>query len=331
MPVVLAHVGSGTYEPLQVAPLLAAAIAYVVRARTLERRGAPVPRWRQLSFAAGITVILVAIVSPAAHIGEELVLAHMVQHLLLADLGALLFVLGLTGPLLQPLLARRWLGWLRLLANPLVALPAWVVILLGLHVPVIYEATLASEPAHALWHLLFVGAGLMMWMALLGPLPKPAWFGNGAQLVYVGGVRLAGAVLGNVLMWSGTVLYADYAAGEAYWGISPLADQGAAGVVMMLESTLVTIGTLAWIFLRWAQQDTERQRLLDLAAERGIALSAPRATRAVAAGQGARLEERLRGAPGDAGPGPNGSDPAPPNGDSRARAGGSRPEASREP
>jgi hypothetical protein len=27
-------------------------------------------------------------------------------------------VLGLTGPLLQPLLASRWLGWLRHLAHP---------------------------------------------------------------------------------------------------------------------------------------------------------------------------------------------------------------------
>ena len=50
---------------------------------------------------------------------------------------------------------------------------------------------------------------------------------------------------------------------------------------------------LAWTLLRWAARDTEKQRLLDLAAERGVPLAPERAERAVAAGHGARLEERL--------------------------------------
>jgi hypothetical protein len=51
---------------------------------------------------------------------------------------------------------------------------------------------------------------------------------------------------------------------------------------------------LAWIFFRWARQDSERQRLVDLARERGVELDEARAGRAVAAGQGGRLERRLR-------------------------------------
>jgi hypothetical protein len=41
-----------------------------------------------------------------------------------------------------------------------------------------------------------------MWMPLVGPLPQPAWFGIPAKLGYLIGVRFAGAVLGNVFMWS---------------------------------------------------------------------------------------------------------------------------------
>jgi putative membrane protein len=145
-----------------------------------------------------------------------------------------------------------------------------------------------------LQHACFVGAGIAMWMALLGPLPKPAWFGNGARLLYIVGVRFGGAVLGNVLAWSGTALYPDYAPGEASWDISALADQGAAGMVMMIESGFVTLGLFAWVFLRWARETEERQRLLDLAEARGVPLDEARAGRAVAAGQGSRLEERLR-------------------------------------
>jgi putative membrane protein len=290
----LAHVGSGTVEPLQLLPLLAIAVAYALRARTLGLEGRPVPGWRQASFAGGVALIVAALVSPAAHLGEELVVAHMAQHLILGDLAALLIVLGLTGPLLQPLLAISWLGWLRGLAHPLVALPLWAASLYLWHVAALYQGALSSEPVHALQHACFLGAGVLMWMALLGPLPKPAWFGNAARLLYVVAVRLIGAVLGNVLAWSGSNLYPDYGAGQAEWDITPLADQGAAGMVMMIESGFVTLGLFAWIFFRWARETEERQRLLDLAEERGVALDERRAERAVAAGQGARLEERLR-------------------------------------
>jgi putative membrane protein len=290
----LAHVGSGTFEPLQLLPLAVVVGAYVVRARTLARRGSAVPLWRQLCFAGGIALILAALVSPGAHLGEELVVAHMAQHLAMADLGALLFVLGLTGPMLQPLLANRWLGWLRVLGNPLVAFPLWALSLYVWHLPALYEGALTSEPLHALEHACFVGFGIAMWMALLGPLPKPEWFGNGARLTYIVGVRLTGAVLGNVFMWSGSVLYPDYAPGEAHWDISPLSDQGAAGVVMMVESGLVTLGLLTWVLLRWARETEERQELIELAEREGVALDPARAKRAVAAGEGERLRERIR-------------------------------------
>ena len=292
---VLAHVGSGTYEPLQLVPLAIAGVAYALRARTLARGGKPVSTWRQASFALGLALILVALVSPVAHMGEELLVAHMAQHLVLGDLAALLIVLGLTGPLLAPLLSARVLGWLRGLANPLVALPLWIANLILWHLPALYQGALSSEPLHALEHASFFGAGVLMWMALLGPLPRPAWFGNPARLAYVIAVRFGGAALGNAFMWSGTVFYPDYAPGEASWDIAPLADQGAAGVVMTIEQGLVTLGLFTWLFFRWANESEERQRLLDLAHERGVPLEEARAARAVAAGQGPRLEERLRG------------------------------------
>jgi putative membrane protein len=288
----IAHV-QGAFEPLQLIPVAVVAALYAVRARTLARRGRPVPAWRQISFGAAMLLILVALVSPLAALDDELVWVHMTQHLVLGDLAALLIVLGLTGPLLQPVLATRGLAWLRLLSQPAVALPLWLADLYLWHVPALYQAALSSQAVHVLEHACFVGFGIAMWMALLGPLPKPDWFGNGARLIYVIVVRFGGAVLANVLLWAGSPLYPDYAAGEAAHGISPLADQGAAGVVMMIEQGLVTLGLFAWLFFRAAQQSDERQALLDLAAARGVPLDEARAARAVAAGEGERLRERI--------------------------------------
>jgi len=292
--VLVAHAGGPAFEPLQVAALTLAATAYTFRSMNLAREGRRVPTWRIVCFASGLALIAIAFLSPIDHIAGELFFVHMIQHLLMGDLGALLIVLGLTGPLLQPLLQNRWLGWLRHLAHPLVALPLWAVDLYAWHLPVLQQAALAHDSIHAVQHACFIGFGVLMWMPLLGPLPQPKWFGIPAKIGYLIGVRFTGIVLGNVFMWSNSVFYPDYSGGEASWHISAVTDQSIAGVIMMVEGGFVTLGVLSWLFLKWAQQDTERQRLLDLADSRGVPLSDARAARAAAAGQGARLEERIK-------------------------------------
>jgi putative membrane protein len=288
----IAHV-AGIFAPLELVPLLLVAALYAKRASTLAGKGRPVPVWRQICFAGGLLMIVVALVSPIAHIAEELVIAHMVEHLLLGDLATLLLVLGLTGPLLAPLLAISVFDRLRILTHPLVAFPLWAINFYVWHIPSLYEAAYGTAAAHVLEHSLFIFLGCLMWMPVFGPLPTPQWFTAAWKVGYVVAVRFAGAILGNVLMWSGTVLYSIYAPGERYWGISPLADQSTAGVVMMVEGTFLGLGLLAWVFFEASREGIEKQRLLDLAHDRGVELDADRAQRAVAAGHGDRLEKQL--------------------------------------
>ncbi len=287
-----AHV-AGVFAPLELLPLLLAAGLYAKRSATLAAKGRPVPIWRQLCFAAGLLTIVVALISPVGHIAEELVIAHMVEHLLLGDVATLLLVLGLTGPLLQPILAIPVFDRLRVLAHPLVALPLWALNFYLWHIPALYDAAYGGAPMHALEHMSFIFFGCLMWMPVFGPLPTPQWFTAAWKVGYVIAVRFAGAILGNVLMWSGTVLYTVYAPGERYWGITPVADQSTAGVIMMVEGTFLGLGLLAWVFFEASREGIEKQRLLDLAHERGVELDAARAQRAVAAGHGERLEKQL--------------------------------------
>ena len=299
----LAHV-AGSFVPLEVFPLTAAGLLYWHRATVLSWDGRPVPAWRQACFGAGLATVAIALFSPIGHISEELVIAHMGEHLLIADIASLLLVLGLTRSLLQPLLAIRLFNRLQVLAHPGVALPLWALNLFLWHVPALYQDAYGAAPLHALEHAGFLFFGCLMWMPAFGPLPKPEWFTAAWKVGYVIAVRFTGAILGNVLMWSGTVLYPIYAPGERYWGISALADQSTAGVLMMIEGTFLALGVLAWVFFEVAREGTEKQHLLDLARERGVELDERRAQRAVAAGHGALLEERLTAAgdgPGRAG------------------------------
>ncbi len=290
--VLLAHV-SGAFAPVEVFPITIGAVAYWARARTLSWDGRPVPLWRQACFGSGLALIAIALFSPIGHIAEELVLAHMAEHLLIGDIATLLLVLGLTRSLLQPILSIRLFNRLQVLAHPAVALPLWALNFYLWHIPALYDAAYGTAPVHALEHSCFLFFGCLMWMPVFGPLPKPEWFNAAWKVGYVVAVRFAGAILGNVLMWSGTVLYPIYAPGERYWGISAIADQSTAGVLMMIEGTFLALGTLAWVFFEVAREGSERQRLLELAAERGFDLDERRAQRAVAAGHGHLLEQRI--------------------------------------
>jgi cytochrome c oxidase assembly factor CtaG len=281
-------------EALGAAGLAVAGVAYAIRAARLAAAGRPLPTWRLLCFAAGIGVLGIAIASPLEGLADELIVGHMVQHLLIIDIAALLIVLGLTGPMLQPLLAIRRLRWLQALAHPVVSFVLWAGILYFWHIPALYQAATFDSPLlHSIEHASFFLAGLGIWLSLIGPLPKPAWFGNGAKVIYVIAVRLVGTVLANVMMWSGSLLYPEYEPFQVARGVEPLSDQGWAGIVMMFESTAITLATLTWLFLLWARQDIERQELIDYATDQGVELDPARAGRAVAAGQGERLRERI--------------------------------------
>jgi len=279
--------------PLQIAPAIAFGVMYFVRARTLAAGGRPVPRWRQACWYGGVALVVVTLCSPLGGLADELFYAHMAEHLLIADVGALLVVLGLTGPLLAPLLRSPVLGWMRVLAHPVVAYVLWAADLLFWHLVGPHEAAVQNDVVHALQHMLFVGLGINMWMALLGPLPKPAWFGNAAKLGYIIVVRLTSTVLANVFVWSQSAFFSVYADGERAHGISPQSDQVVAGSIMMVEGSILTICLFGWLFVRSLSEAQERQELIELAAAGGVTLDERRATRAVAAGRGAELRARI--------------------------------------
>jgi len=277
---------------LQLGPLAVIGALYARRVPTLAAAGHAPAAWRRASFYGGLAMILAALTGLDT-LSQELLYAHMVEHLLLGDVAALLIVLGVTGPVLAPILRIGLFDRLRVLAHPALAFPLWAIDLYVWHLPVFYEAALRHAGVHALEHAMFLAFGVNMWMCLLGPLPAPSWFTNLGRLLYVVAVRLAGAILGNVFLWSGTVFYSFYEHADRAHGIAPVADQNIAGAIMMVEESLLTLGLFCWLFLRAARESEQRQELLEYARAHGLELSEARAARAVAAGRAAELRERL--------------------------------------
>jgi cytochrome c oxidase assembly factor CtaG len=260
-------VTSWSVEPASLVVAVAAAIAYLRRSRTLAARGQRVAGWRQALFASGIVLLLLAVASPIDAVGEnDLFFLHMTQHLLLGDVVPMCLLAGLSGPLLQPLLARLPVARLRVLAVPYVALPVWALNLGLWFLPPFFDAAERHPAIHALFHVCLLTAGTIMWMPVFETLPAPEWFGTGAKLAYIVGVRMVGTVLANVLVWASSPFYEPYRSGGSHYGIGPLADQQLAGGLMLIYDSVLTLVAIAWLFLRMAQEGEVRQQLI----ERGL-------------------------------------------------------------
>jgi putative membrane protein len=211
---------------------------------------------RAALFALAIVVMLAGLVSPIDTIGEHhLLWVHMLQHVLIGDLGVALAIAAVRGPLLVFMLPARVLGpvardrdvraVLSFLLRPQVAFGLWVANLAVWHIPTLYTDALLHPYLHDLEHACWVVAGLLVWTLLIDP-------GNHKRLSAGGRIALAAAMfavgqaLTDVLVFSFHPLYPIY---RGAYGISAHMDQQLAGVVMMAEQ-LVVLGTFAFLLLR---------------------------------------------------------------------------------
>ncbi|MFL5899197.1 MAG: cytochrome c oxidase assembly protein [Solirubrobacterales bacterium] len=237
--------------------------------------------WRRAIFLlAGWAVVGVALSPPLDAAANQSLPLHMVQHMLLLAVAPPLLVLGepvrVAFDLLPVAGARHLATWLRrpplaTLLNPVVALSLFLLIVLGTHLPAVFDAALESDPLHALEHLGYLLAGLLLWSAAIGadPAAKPL------SLIGVTGLLTAAMVpmlaVGVALDTASVVVYSPYAAasGSAAASGAPVAfgEQNAAATAMW-AGDLPFI--LALVLAGWAalKREERRQRLHEAAAER---------------------------------------------------------------
>jgi putative membrane protein len=244
----------------------AVAVAFFLQGwRRLHRRRPEAAPWTRIPlFLAGVAIVLVGLVSPLDAIAEEyLQSAHMLQHVLVADLGVALALLAVRGPLsmfflprdlLAPLARSRSLRTgLAFLLRPAVAVSLWLGALLAWHVPTLYEAALTHPLVHRLEHLSFVIVGALVWTLLIDPTGHGRLSLNGRIALAVG-LFWAGQVLAYVFVFGFEPYYDVYVdQPERLLGLSPLTDQRLAGVVMMAEQTL-TLGLAILLLVRSARR-----------------------------------------------------------------------------
>jgi putative membrane protein len=237
------HAGLGltswTWEPTVLAGMLALAAAYVwlIRSRGRQASWSPLAR---VYFAGGLLAMFLALTSPIDTGGDRYLFSlHMVQHLLLAMVVPPLLLLGLP---------ESWRALQHLRVSPLAANVIFNIVLAVWHVPLLYEATLRSEPAHILEHLSFLAAGVLFWWPLLAPAGRPNSMSVMGKIAYLGFAGVPPTILGLAFILSPNVIYPFYATAPRVTPLSPLDDQLVAGLVMFGLGNLIYFAAISIIF-----------------------------------------------------------------------------------
>ncbi len=230
-----------SFEPLFLALTVVAAGHYWWEARI----DTP-PRWRVVAFAAGSFLIAASLNSPLETIASKyLLLMHLLQNALIADVAPLLVVLGLT-PQMRDKLARRGLGRIR----SRWILPLWLGAWYLTHLAPFYDWALRTGWGLNLEHGILRAAGLLFWWPIVsGRLSPPAGLG------YLAVAFIGSSFLGLAYIFSSSPFYSFYEHAPRLWGMSPARDQNLGGIFMNGEQTLVFLLAIGWFVVRLLDEE----------------------------------------------------------------------------
>jgi cytochrome c oxidase assembly factor CtaG len=255
---------SWSFAPGVVVALTVYLGVYVARWRQARTPDEPHPPsvGRLALFAGGVLTLVVALCSPIDKLAEQLLVMHMVQHVLLLDVAPILLILGLTKVLLRP--ATRRIHTLERRAGPL-AHPATAAILyVGAmwcwHVPALYDAAARHTGVHVLEHLTFTTVGLLYWWHLLSPIRSRFRLGGMGPIAYMVSTKAGVGLLGIVLTFAPAAFYPYYEHQPHWWGMTPHTDQALAGVTMALEQSIAMGIALVVLFTAMLSESERAQQ-----------------------------------------------------------------------
>ncbi|SEB19246.1 cytochrome c oxidase assembly protein [Variovorax sp. YR216] len=211
-------------DPLLIA-VLAAVAAVIGSGRSADARAG----WSALA------LMFIVFVSPLCALSSALFSARVFHHVVLVAAVA---------PLLSRAFPVRALGY-----PPLAMVVAAHAVILWLwHAPGPYAWGLASVPAYWLMQLSLLGSAWLMWRAILAPVES-----SGPALVALVATVAQMGLLGAVIVFASVPLYPVHLASTLPWGLTPLADQQLAGLLMWVPAMLpyLAVGLYtAWASLR---------------------------------------------------------------------------------
>jgi putative membrane protein len=205
------------------------------------------PRGKRTAlFALGLFLVAAPLNSPLETIAaHRLLLVHLLQNALIADIAPLLVLLGLT-PAMCSWLDRHGARHIR----ARYAIVAWIVAWYGTHLAGFYTWALDTGWALNIEHAILIAGGLLFWWPIVsGRLSVPA------AIAYLGAGFVASSFLGLAFIFSSKPFYSFYERAPRLWGLSPQRDQNLGGILMNAEQTVVFLLAIGWFIWRLLEEE----------------------------------------------------------------------------
>lgn len=254
---------SWPFDPTVYAGLAALCLGYAWLARGV----GDVQRKYVLYFGLGVLTLWLALESPIDTIADDyLDSVHMLQHVLLGFVAPPFMLLGLSPGMVARIVR---VPGVRAITEPVPAQIIAGVVMIGWHIPALYDATLYSEPLHITEHLMFIAAGVVLYWPMLQTTSAHArWqMSPGAKLLYMLVATLPQDGVALALMFSRVPFYEYYThAPRLIPSLTPVIDQTVAGAVLMtFGKATMSVAAIA-VFFRWFGTDHKE----DEAARRNV-------------------------------------------------------------
>ena len=246
------------------------------RIRNLRSRGESrgvvglVPYWRLLSYVFGLLCIVIALLSPVEVLSGQLFFMHMIQHMLLVMCAPPLLLLSNPFPVLlwglpvkvRNLVAGLFVGksWLRQLlkryAGPGMSWIMFVIVYIGWHDPILYEAALRSRVVHDIEHMSFFLASMLFWWHVTCAAPRVHQnLVYGRRITYLLVTVPVNMITGVVITFSREPIYEYYVKIQRPWSLTVMQDQMIGGIIMWIPGSMMLIVAIIVLVVRMMSSD----------------------------------------------------------------------------
>jgi putative membrane protein len=213
---------------------------------------------RLLAFLASLVVVVTALNGPIHDLSDlYLFSTHMVQHLMLAQIFPLLFLVGIPLWLKRWLLRTRWVAapW-RLLAGVPAGFILYTVVFSIWHVPALYNLMMRDHNFHILMHLLVMATAVLMWWPVVGAEASERPLSPPGQMLYLFLLGTPMMAVAAMITFANRPLYDWYALAPRFMGMSALEDQRLGGLIMWVPGGLFYWAIMSVVFFRWAARES---------------------------------------------------------------------------
>lgn len=223
------------------------------------RRGEHPTRRANLQFAGAIAFLWIASDWPVGALGGGyLSSVHMLQFMMYTLAAAPLLMLATPEWMAEGILARLRLRrvW-EFVSKPLVAAIATNGILLATHSPFAVDLLRASQMGSFVLDMIWLVAGFIMWAPIVNPIRDLRPTMAGTKILYLFcAAALVPMIPGGFIAFAPSPLYSTYELAPRA-GLSAIADQQLAGVLMKVGNIPIIWTVMAVIWFRW--YDKERR------------------------------------------------------------------------